>query len=75
MCNAKGLRGIVRDKMSQQVGDPRTEWIKLSRSHRVEHSTLTGQLENIWSAGTWKGTWSVQWAVNSSEQENDIILS
>lgn len=25
MCNVKGLRGIVRDKMSQQVGDPRTE--------------------------------------------------
>lgn len=66
---------IVRDKMSQQIGSPRMELIKLPMSQKVEGSTLMGQLEKIWGVGTWKGTWNVQWAVNSREWEFDVFLS
>ena len=46
-----GSGGIVRDKMSQQIGKPRTELIELTLNHKVEGITLMGQLENIWRAG------------------------
>lgn len=42
-CHVKGLGGIVRDKMSQQVGNPRTGLIKLALSHKVAGSRLMGQ--------------------------------
>lgn len=41
--------------MSHQIGNPRTELIKLTVSQQVEDSTLMRQVENIWGVGALKG--------------------
>ena len=41
--------------MSQHIGNPRTELIKLTVSQQVEDSTLMRQVENIWGAGALEG--------------------